>query len=120
MRDIFERRPVAILRRARSGGRDRGVHQLNTGGGKFALDGCDGAVEVDGAAGIAEDHGGQTEAAGIEGGVADAVVVGEAGEEDAVEAAFAQISGEAGGGGAVVFKEGGVGVDGRGGNLCAG
>ena len=89
-------------------------------GGKFELDGGDGAVEVDGAAGVAENDGGETEAAGIESGVADAVVVGEAGEEDAVEAAFAEIAGEAGGGGAVVFEEGGVGVDCCGGSLCAG
>jgi hypothetical protein len=43
--------------------------------------------------------------------VADAEVVGEAAEEEAGEAALAQVSGEAGGGEVVVFEEGGVGVD---------
>ena len=47
-------------------------------------------LKIDGAAGVAEDEGGQAEAAGVERGVADAVVVSEAGEEDAVEAALAE------------------------------
>ena len=47
----------------------------------------------------------------VEGGEADAEVVGQAAEEDASEVALAEVSGEAGGGGVVVFEEGGVGVD---------
>ncbi len=42
---------------------------------------------------------------------ADAEVVGDAGEEEASEAAFAKIAGEAGGGLLIVFGEGGVAVD---------
>ena len=41
----------------------------------------------------------------------DAVVVGEAGEEDAPEAPLAEVAVEAGGRGVVVLKEGGVGID---------
>src|SRR5207245_950470 len=88
------------------------VHQLNTGSGKIAFNGCNGAIEVDGAAGVAEDDGEKAEATGIESRVADAVVVGETSEEDAVESALAQVSGETGGCCAVVLKEGRVGVDG--------
>ena len=55
---------------------------------------------------------GKPERACIEGRVADAVVVGKAGEKDALEAAFAQVAGEAGRRGAVILEEGGVRVDG--------
>ena len=47
----------------------------------------------------------------VEGGVADAEVVGEAAEEETCDVAFAEIASEAGRGGVVVFEEGGVGVD---------
>ena len=79
---------------------------------ELGFDGGDGAVEIDGAAGVADDEGGQTEASCVESGVADAVVVSEAGEEDAVEVAFAEIAGEAGRRGAVVLKKCRVRVDG--------
>ena len=47
----------------------------------------------------------------VDGGVADAEVVGEAAEEEALQVALAQVAGEAGGGAVVVFEEGGVAVD---------
>ena len=47
----------------------------------------------------------------VDGGVANAEVVGEAAEEEALQVAFAEIACEAGGGGVVVFEEGGVAVD---------
>ena len=87
------------------------VHKLNAGSREFALDVGDGAIEVDGAAGIAEDKGGKTEAARIEGRVADAVVVGEAGEKDTRKSALAKIASEAGGRGAVILKECRIRID---------
>ena len=48
---------------------------------------------------------------GGDGGEGDAEVEGDAGEEEAAEVALAEIAGEAGGGRAVVFGEGGVAVD---------
>src|SRR5579863_6070698 len=101
-----------VLQAVGSVGEGGSVDQLNASGGEFTLDGGDGAVEVDGAAGVAQDERFEAETAGVECGVADAVVVGEAGQEDAGEVAFAQVSAEAGGGGAVILEEGGVGVDG--------
>ena len=53
----------------------------------------------------------EAEGGAVDGGVADAEVVGEAAEEEALEAAFAEVSGEAGRGEVVVFEEGGVAVD---------
>jgi len=67
--------------------------------------------QVDGAGEVFEDEGFEAEAGGGEGGEADAEVVSDAGEEEAGEAAFAKIAGEAGGGDAIVFGEGGVAVD---------
>jgi hypothetical protein len=79
-------------------------------------EGCVGLIDavwqVYGAAGVFEDDGLEAKGLAVDGGVADAEVVGEAAEEETVEAAFAQVSGEAGGGEVVVFEEGGVGVDG--------
>jgi hypothetical protein len=53
----------------------------------------------------------EAQAAGVFGGPEDAEVEGEAGEVDVGEAALAQVSGKAGGGGPVVLEEGGVGID---------
>ena len=47
----------------------------------------------------------------VDGGVADAEVVGEAAEEEALQVALAEVAGETGGGAVVVFEEGGVAVD---------
>ncbi len=47
----------------------------------------------------------------VDGGVADAEVVGEAAEEEAGESAFAEVAGESGGSVVVVLEEGGVAVD---------
>lgn len=95
-----------------SGGQIGAVHQPNTGGSELPFDFCDGAIEVDGAAGVAKNDGGQADATRIKGGVADAIIVGETDEEDAVEAAFAKVPCEARCRGAVVLEECGVGVDG--------
>ena len=83
----------------------------NAGGGKFGFDLRNGAIEVDGAAGIAKDHGGKTEAAGVERGVTNAVVVRKAGDEDTSEVAFFQVTAQSRRGGPIVLEERGVGID---------
>ncbi len=80
-------------------------------GGEGLVGGFDAVFEGDGAAGVLEDEALEAEGGAVEGGEADAEVVGEAGEEEALEAAVAEVAGEAGGGLVVVFEEGGVGVD---------
>ena len=75
-------------------GEGASVHDGDAVLGEGSFHGGDGAVDVDGAAGIAEDGGGESAAAGVEGGEADAEVVGEAGEEDAIESALAAVGGE--------------------------
>ncbi len=72
---------------------------------------ADRAVQVDGAASIAHHDRGDAEAAGVERRIGHAVVVGESGEKHAGEIALAKVSGQTGRGGAVVFKECGIGVD---------
>jgi len=81
------------------------VDERDAGFGEFGLDVVDGAVEIDGAAGVADDNRVEAQAAGVEGRVADTEVVGEAGEKDAGESALVEVAGEAGGGGAVVFGD---------------
>ena len=44
-----------------------GTEERDAGSGEFGFDLCDGAVEVDGAAGFAKDSGFKAEAAGVEG-----------------------------------------------------
>src|SRR5580658_8896608 len=87
--------PLAILRGSKTVSIDEfgAVDEFHSGLGELGFDGGDGAVEVDGAAGVAEDDGFKSLAAGVECGVADAVIVGQAGEEDAGEAALAQVAG---------------------------
>lgn len=70
----------------------------------------DGAGEVDGGGKVFDDEGLEAEAGGGGGGVADAEIVGDAGEEEAGEGALAEVGGEAGGSAAVVLEEGGVAV----------
>ena len=62
-----------------------------------------GTGEVDGAGGVFEDEGFEAEGAAIDGGVADAVVVGQACEEEALKASLTQVAGESGASGVVVF-----------------
>ena len=71
----------------------------------------DAVGQVDGAGGVFDDDGFEAEVFAVDGGVADAEVVGEAAEEEAVEVALAEVAGETGGGAVVVFEEGGVAVD---------
>jgi len=80
-------------------------------GGKGCIGFGDGVREVDGAAGIFDDDGFEAEVVAVDGGVADAEVVGEATEEEALQVAFAEVAGETGWGDVVVFEEGGVAVD---------
>ena len=103
--------PEAILRCVASGGKLGRVDDGDAGFGEFGVDGGDGAIEVDGAAGVAQDERVEAEAARVESGVADAIVVGKAGKEDAREAALAQIAGKASGRGAVVLKECRIGIN---------
>ena len=88
-----------------------GIDDGDAGFGELRFHRGHGSVEVDGAAGVAEDEGGAAEPARVESGVGDAIVIGEAGEEDAREAALAQIAGQTGGRGAVVLKECRIGID---------
>lgn len=88
-----------------------GVDKFDVGNGEFCFDLPDGAVEVNGTACVANDDSFKTESASVESGVAHTVVVGESAEEDAREAAFAQVAGQTGGGGAIVLEECRVGVD---------
>lgn len=71
----------------------------------------DGVGEADGAGGVFDDQSFEAEMLAVDGGEADAEVVGEPAEEEALKAPFAEVSGESGGGDVVVLEEGGVGVD---------
>jgi len=71
----------------------------------------DAAGEVDGAGGVFDDDDLEAQVLAVDGGEADAEVVGEAAEKEAGEFALAEVAGESGGGDVIVFEEGGVGVD---------
>ena len=95
-----------------------GCHAISVEWMRGMLEGCEGCVgfgygvgEVDGAGGVFDDDGFEAEVFAVDGGVADAEVVGEAAEEEAIEFALAEVAGEAGGGDVVVFEEGGVAID---------
>ena len=83
----------------------------NVGGGEGGVGFGDGVGEVDRASGVFEDDGFEAEVFAVDGGVADAEVVRYSAEEEAGEATFAEITGEAGGGKVIVFEEGGVAID---------
>jgi hypothetical protein len=72
---------------------------------------CDGVGKVDGSSGVFDDDSFEAEVVAVDGGVADAEVIGEAAEEETFEAALTEIAREAGRGVVVVFEEGGVAVD---------
>ena len=105
--------PSVILRGMRllSPWQRRALDQLDAGIGKLGFDFCNRAIQVDGAAGVLEDDGLKAESARIESRIADAVVVGKAGKEDARQAAIVQVASETSGRDAIIFKECGVGVD---------
>ncbi len=75
------------------------------------MGGFDAAGECNGAGEGFKDDGVEAKLLAVDGGEADAEVVGEATKKEAREAAFAQIAGETGGRGVIVFEEGGIGVD---------
>ena len=89
----------------------------DVGGGEGRVGGFDGAGQtgdawqVDGAAGVFNDDGFKAEALAVDGGESNAEVVREATEKKSGEIAFAEIPGEAGRGGVVVLKKGGVGIE---------
>ena len=87
------------------------IDEFDTGCDELGLDGRDRAVEVDGAAGVANDDGRKAEAASVESGITDAIVIGQADEEDAGQVAFAEIASKTGRGGAVILEKCGIGVD---------
>ena len=70
-----------------------------------------GSGKVDRACSVFDDVALEAESGAVDGGVPDAEVVGEAGEEEPFQAALAEIAGQAGGGEVVVFEKGGVAVD---------
>ena len=71
----------------------------------------DATGQIHRAGGVFNDDGFEAHVFAVDGGVADAEVVGEAAEEEALETALAEVAGEAGGGDVVVFEKGGVAVD---------
>ena len=71
----------------------------------------DATGQIHRAGGVFNDGGFEAHVFAVDGGVADAEVVGEAAEEEALETALAEVAGEAGGGNVVVFEKGGVAVD---------
>src|ERR1700733_1315599 len=71
----------------------------------------DGVGKVDGPSGVFDDDGFEAEVVAVDGGVADAEVIGEAAEEETFEAALTEVACETGRGEVVVFEEGGVAVD---------
>jgi hypothetical protein len=83
----------------------------DAGRGEGVVRGFHGTGEADSPGEVFEDDGFEAKMFAVEGGEADAEVVGEAGEEEAFEAALPEVAGQAGGGGVVVFEEGGVAVD---------
>jgi hypothetical protein len=87
------------------------VNTLNAVSGQCAICFGDRTRKVDGAGGVFDDDGFEAESFAVDGGVADAEVVGEADEEEALEVAFTEVAGQAGWGAVVVFEEGGVTVD---------
>ena len=117
MRDIrgTAKSPLRLLRfyrYLRISARDLGrIDELNACDFELLFDLRDGAVEVEGAAGIADEDGFKAEAASVKRGVAHAVVVGQAGEKNAGEIPLVEITGQAGGSFAVILKKGGVGID---------
>src|SRR5580704_16325174 len=72
---------------------------------------CNRAIQVDGAAGVAQNHRLKAKPPRIERGIADAEIVGQSNKKAAPEPALAQIAGQAGVRGAVVLKKRGVGID---------
>ena len=88
-----------------------GVDKLDAGGRECLVHLRNGAVEVDGATGIAHNYGLEAQALCVERRVSHAKIVSQPAEEDPHEASFAQIASQAGGRGAVIFEEGGVGID---------
>ena len=71
----------------------------------------DATGQIHRAGGVFNDDGFEAHVFAVDGGVADAEVVGEATEEEALQVALAEVAGEAGGGAVVVFEEGGIAVD---------
>ena len=71
----------------------------------------DAGGEIDGAGEVFEDVAFEAEAGAVDGGEADAEVVGEAAEEEAGEVALAEVAGETGRCRVVIFEKGRVAVD---------
>ena len=69
------------------------------------------AIQVDGAAGVAHNHGREAQPSCVERGVAHAIVVGKPGKEHTRQPALAQIAGQAGWREPVVLIERGIGID---------
>ena len=87
------------------------MHAGDACGGKRGVGLGDAVGEVDRAGGVFDKNSFEAEIVAVNGGVADAEVVGEAAEEKAGKIPFAEVAGESGGSAVVVFEEGGVAVD---------
>ena len=79
--------------------------------GKGGVGLLDAVRHVDGAGGIFNDDGFKAESLAVDGGIADAEVIGETAEEEAGEAPLSEVAGKTGRGEMVVFEKGGVAVD---------
>jgi len=98
--------PDAILRGKKSlVEKFRAIDQLNSGFREFSIDFFDRSVQVDSTTGVAEDDSPQAEAACIKRRVADAKIVGETGEKDTGQVAFAEVSAQTRWGNAIILEE---------------
>jgi len=106
--------PVLADDLARRVGDDVDAGNRVVGGKRNALVGGVCGIDADDrpvAGGVFDDDGFEAKVVAVDGGVADAEVVGEAAEEEALQVALAEIAGETGGGVVIVFEEGGIAVD---------
>src|ERR1700677_2705563 len=71
----------------------------------------DGVFPIDRPASILDHVGFETRCPAVDGGVADAVVISQAGEKNARQFAFAQVGGQTGTRAVIILEECGVGID---------
>jgi len=96
---------------ADSAGKVSAIHQHHSRLFKLGLDSGHRAVEVDGAACIAQNNSFETKTLSVKSGEAHAIVIGKSSKKDAGNALVAQIIAEARRSNPIVLKESGVGID---------
>lgn len=88
-----------------------GLNALNSSDVESGVGFGDRARQIDSTAGIFDDEALKSQGRAIDRGETDAEVVGQPAKEEAIEAAFVQVSGKPGGGEVIVLQKGRVGVD---------